>query len=161
MQYKWIMICSLLIASTIASTILLGYSILSEKETDNHQAQQIIWGQSAYQNASRDSYVINSYEINDDILKVEVSYGGGCAAHDFALIALPGFMESSPVAANVLLSHDANNDLCEAWLTEEVRFDLASLKQEWQETYDQESGAIRILLNHGEELPDLEILYEF
>ena len=82
-------------------------------------------------------------------------------AHDFALIALPGFMESSPVAANVLLSHDANNDLCEAWLTEELRFDLSSLKEAWQETYDQDSGAIRILLNHGEELPDLEILYEF
>jgi hypothetical protein len=161
MQYKWIMICSLLIASTIASTILLGYSILSEKETDTYEAQQIIWGQSAYQNASRDPYVINSYEINDDILKVEVSFGGGCAAHDFTLIALPGFMESSPVAANVLLSHDANNDLCEAWLTEELRFDLASLKEAWQETYDQESGTIRILLNHGEELPGLEILYEF
>jgi hypothetical protein len=161
MQYKWILICSLLIAVTIASTILLGYSILSENETDKQQAQQIIWGQSAYQNASRDPYVINSYEINDDILKVEVSFGGGCRAHDFAFIALPGFMESSPVAANVLLSHDANNDLCEAWLTEDLRFDLSSLKQEWQETYDQKSGAVRILLNHGEELPDVEILYEF
>ena len=161
MQFKWIMICSLLIAVTIASTILLGYSILSEEESDTHSAQQIIWGQSAYENASRDPYLINSYEINGDILKVQVSFGGGCRAHDFTLIALPGFMESSPVAANVLLSHDANNDLCEAWLTDELRFDLSSLKHEWQEAYDQESGAIRILLNHGEELPDLEILYEF
>lgn len=155
------MLFSLLIAVTIASTILLGYSILSENESDDHSAQQIIWGQSAYDDASRDPYVINRYEINDDILKVEVSFGGGCAAHDFTLIALPGFMESSPVAANVLLSHNANHDVCEAWLTEALRFDLSSLKEEWQETYDQESGAIRILLNHGEELPELEILYEF
>ncbi|MHA2232590.1 MAG: hypothetical protein ACXAB4_08855 [Candidatus Hodarchaeales archaeon] len=131
------------------------------EDNDEDQVPGLIWGRAAYENAPRDPYTINRAKIDNDILHVEVSFGGGCKAHNFTLIVLSGFGESLPVAANALLSHDGNNDLCEAWLTKELRFDLSSLKEEWQHTYEQESGAIRILLNPAEDLPFLEILYEF
>ncbi|MFQ5979952.1 MAG: hypothetical protein ACE5OZ_17615 [Candidatus Heimdallarchaeota archaeon] len=160
MQYKWIILSGLVIAFIVTSTALLSFSLLTD-DKDEDQVSGLIWGQSAYENAPRDPYTINNAKIDNDIMYIEVSFGGGCKAHNFTLIVLSGFGESLPVAANALLSHDGNNDSCEAWLTKELRFDLSSLKEEYQNTYGQESGAIRILLNPEGDLPFLEILYEF
>lgn len=112
-----------------------------------------------YENLSNypnNSYTINSVKINRDILTIEVQYGGGCKEHVFSLFGSPAFMKSNPVQIDVMLSHNANNDMCKALITEELSFDLSPLKELWQENYG-ESGTIIISLDGFDEV----ISYEF
>ena len=104
-----------------------------------------------------DRYVLNAATITDDTLTVNVSYGGGCRTHQFTLVASESFMESSPVQLHVSLAHNANNDLCRAWLTEDYRFDLALIKAMFQESYRQKVGTIILRLKDTPE----ELVYEF
>ena len=55
----------------------------------------------------------------------------------------------------VSIAHDANGDLCEAYLTESYVFDLGPIKTLYRETYRRESGSIVLLLE------DTEGVYEF
>ena len=57
----------------------------------------------------------------------------------------------------VLLSHEDNDDPCEAWITEEMVFNLLPLKKAWQEQYNEMSGTIIINLEGWEE----QITYDF
>jgi hypothetical protein len=72
---------------------------------------------------------INSVELNKDLLGFSVSYSGGCKEHKIELFALKGIAKSNPPQATVLLSHNANNDMCEAYLTKKIFFDLTPLKE--------------------------------
>ena len=82
--------------------------------------------------------------IEGDELVLEVSFAGGCQPHDFDLFWQPGFEESNPVQATVHLAHDGHGDMCEALLTETVRFDLAPLRDAWQEMYGPGEGTIEV-----------------
>ena len=118
--------------------------------------QDIIIGDSYYQNASRDPVTINNVKNCDNILHVNVSYSGGCKEHEFQLIA-SSFMESEPVQVNVLLSHEDNDDPCEMWITENLDFNLVPLKKSWQHSYQERSGTIVMNIEGWEE----SIYYEF
>jgi len=74
-----------------------------------------------------DPFNILSGEIIDDCLKIKVSYGGGCEKHDFSLYYehLP---QLSAYSGSLLLSHDANGDLCEALINEFLYFDLTGVQ---------------------------------
>ncbi len=96
-------------------------------------------------------YIIDPYTVNDvymigDALKLNVSYGGGCEEHKFALQAYNYFLESIPVQADILLSHDSNGDLCEAYLTEDMYFDLTLLKNEFNKAYPNAADK-KVILN--------------
>ncbi|MCB9746660.1 MAG: hypothetical protein H6740_29060 [Alphaproteobacteria bacterium] len=88
--------------------------------------------------------------VSGDSLEVDVAFGGGCEAHDFA-ICWPdqAFLESEPVQVNLEIWHDANGDGCEAYLRETIMADLSGLKQSWMDAYQQSSGTI--LINIGGE----------
>lgn len=164
-------IYGLVMVAIIMTGAVIGARVLSlDKPTMNNKIKDdnpnsdvstptdlIIVDENYYQEAPRDPNTINSVELEEDILKLSVSYGGGCKEHEFALIITNNFMESNPVQINVLLSHNANDDLCEAYLTEELLFDLTPLKETWQQTYQQESGTIIIWLDGLEE----SIVYDF
>ena len=94
-----------------------------------------------------DDYVLNAAEIASNTLTLNVSYGGGCATHQFTLVASESFMESSPVQLAVSLAHDANGDPCEAWLTRDYEFDLRAIRDRYRESYGQGAGIILLLLN--------------
>ena len=100
---------------------------------------------------------INEIRIEGDLLQLTVSYSGGCEEHVFELIGTKNFMESEPVQVNIRLSHNANNDPCDALITEELIFNLSPLKEAWQDAYQQESGTIIINLEGFDE----SISYEF
>jgi len=72
---------------------------------------------------------INSVELTKDLLGFSVSYSGGCKEHKIELFALKAIAKSNPPQVTVLLSHDANNDMCEAYLTKKIFFDLTPLKE--------------------------------
>ena len=77
----------------------------------------------------RDAFQIQEAGVASDLLQVELSYGGGCRTHDVKGVAWGGWMESNPVQVRLFLSHEDFDDPCDAWITEDRRFDLGPLKK--------------------------------
>lgn len=109
-------------------------------------------------NWGTDDYALNAATLVGDTLTLNVSYSGGCERHDFTLVAAQEFMESDPVQLRVTLAHDANNDACEAYPTEDYHFDLGAIKTLYQEAYRQKAGTIVLRLAGA---PDKQIVYEW
>ena len=105
-----------------------------------------------------DEYTLNSATITDDTLNISVSYSGGCEDHQFTLVASDTFLESFPVQLHAFIAHNANGDTCEAYPTENYRFDLTPIKTMYQEAYRQEAGTLILRLKDA---PDGELVYEF
>ncbi len=105
--------------------------------------------------------------IENDTLSLTVSYGGGCEAHDFTLVTDGSFMESDPVQLAVTLTHNANDDPCEAYLTDRYVFDLAPIKTRYQEAYGTDEGSVILHLwhlphpRHSGTPGSLELVYDF
>jgi hypothetical protein len=93
-----------------------------------------------------DAVTLNSSEIVGSLLSLDVSYGGGCQTHHLDLVAWGGWQESEPVQVRVLLAHDAHNDMCEAWLTETLRFDLGTLRRAYESAYGSSADGQGIVL---------------
>ena len=75
-----------------------------------------------------DPYTINNVSLTDENeLKLNVSYSGGCSEHEFELMQDPIFCGTPPIFICIKLNHNANNDLCEALLTKEVCFDISAI----------------------------------
>ncbi len=75
----------------------------------------------------KDAFRIDSVYVRGDLLHVFVSYGGGCKEHDFQLYSTTGIYLSLPPQGDVYLGHDGHGDMCEAYLSEELIFDLTPL----------------------------------
>ncbi len=120
------------------------------------EKMDIIIDDNDYKNAARDPFVFNNVTLNSNLLFLNVSYSGGCKEHIFRLIA-SSFMESYPVQVNVVLSHKDNDDPCDAWITEELIFNLLPLKNTYQKQYMETSGKIILNLEGWEK----SITYEF
>ena len=106
----------------------------------------------------RDPFVLNDAAIAGDTLSLNLSYAGGCARHEFTLVATELFRESDPVQLPVSLAHDANGDSCEAWLTEDYEFDLSLLRDRYRRAYGDGPGRMVLLL---EGIPGGALLYVF
>ena len=81
---------------------------------------------------SMDLYGINEVEVAGNQLLINVSYGGGCEEHYFNLIldtASP--IDGGGQQIDVLhLSHNANNDTCNAQIVEhQLCFDISNFRQ--------------------------------
>ena len=101
------------------------------------------WGSDDYEIETGDG---QAPVMEDDTLTLMVSYGGGCEDHDVTLVASDEFLASDPVQLDVALAHDANGDLCEAYLTDTYDFDLTPIKDLYREAYQEDSGTIVLLL---------------
>ncbi|MEW6652714.1 MAG: hypothetical protein AB1394_04500 [Bacteroidota bacterium] len=77
----------------------------------------------------KDALAINSASIEEDELVMSVSYSGGCANHIIDLYSYTGILKSNPPQMNLIISHNANNDMCEAYITKTFRFDLRKIKE--------------------------------
>lgn len=77
----------------------------------------------------KDALAVNSAVIENNELVMSVSYSGGCATHLIDLYAYTGILKSNPPQMNLVLSHNANNDMCEAYITKTIRFDLNKIKE--------------------------------
>ncbi len=83
----------------------------------------------------RDPYALGEVTVTGRVLSAEVSYGGGCGEHRMDLVAWGGWLESSPVQINALLSHDDGDDPCDAVVSEERSFSLEPLVRAYEEAY--------------------------
>jgi hypothetical protein len=75
-----------------------------------------------------DSYSLGeSMTIEAKTLRVTVSYGGGCEDHEFAACWDGTILESNPSQLTLTLAHDANDDLCDAFVTRDLFIDISAL----------------------------------
>ena len=74
-----------------------------------------------------DSFTINSANKDGDILEVSVSYSGGCLQHSFEVIWDGIVYTDPPCYMNLIITHNSNNDTCEALITETISINLKDL----------------------------------
>ena len=118
----------------------------------------VLFGPTADQET--DPFTLNAAAVSGNILTVSVSYSGGCRSHLFVLTAADSFRESSPVQLPMVLTHDANEDPCEAYPTRQLRFDLAPIRERYRAAYGQDSGTV-LLLFHPAPAADQPLVYQF
>lgn len=79
---------------------------------------------------------LNSVSLRGKTLTLNISHSGGCAEHTYELFMSPAvFMESFPVQANLYLRHDDHGDLCEAYLSKDISFDITPIIDSYRESY--------------------------
>ena len=105
-----------------------------------------------------DDHVLNAASIAGDTLTISVSYGGGCETHEFTLVISASFIESSPAQLSTVLTHEANDDPCEAWLTQSYTFDLSIVRTRYREAFGPGAGTVVLQLDS---VPDGHLVYEF
>lgn len=97
-----------------------------------------------------DDWELAEGALDGDTLALTVQYAGGCRDHEFRLLAvddwipLPDAGPTPTVGVPLLLSHDADDDPCEAWLTTTLRFGLDPLRDAYRDAYG--DGLARLLL---------------
>lgn len=110
----------------------------------------------------KDALAVNSAVIENNELVVSVSYSGGCASHLIELYAYTGILKSNPPQMNLVLSHNANNDMCEAYITKTIRFDLTKIKEYLG---GQVGGAGTVILNvngtDGKPIKQSPLVYKY
>lgn len=110
----------------VLSTSFLGCS----KDNDDNTICEFatIISSEAYENAPSDVLTINSLEINDNCLKINFS-SGGCNGNswEIKLIDSEAILESNPPQRNLRLSLK-NEELCYAYITKELTFDISNLR---------------------------------
>jgi hypothetical protein len=96
---------------------------------------------------SGDPVDVNRFLMQGNTLVLQVAYGGGCKDHTFSLCYGPEFGESYPVQTTLRLVHDAHGDTCEAYPSQELRFDLTPLAAAYERSYRSSAG--QISTNYG------------
>jgi len=94
-----------------------------------------------------DPFSIIAAEIVGDQLNTTVSYSGGCAEHTFNICSDGMWAESRPVQTTVTIKHTDPGDVCDAVPSEDVTFDLLSLRQDYAAMYGAGPGTITINLD--------------
>jgi len=75
-----------------------------------------------------DLFDLLSADIEGDILLLKVAYSGGCREHVFSFHSNGPVIKTLPPGADLIIYHDANNDTCEAWITEDLEVDLSPVR---------------------------------
>ncbi len=77
-----------------------------------------------------DPITIVKAEVVGDCIEIEYEYGGGCAQHEVTLEKHPLFCGTPPIPPAMLeLTHEANDDACQALVREKKSFDLTNLRE--------------------------------
>lgn len=107
--------------------------------------------------ARGDDIQLNKLSIRDHLLTMNVSYSGGCRAHEFNLIGDTAlFIEGGSVSDQVILTHNANGDNCESYITEDISFDLNPLRETYLKTVgsDEKTGAVELQITVPASIPE-------
>ena len=92
-----------------------------------------------------DPFTFQDVGFDGDKLIAIVSYSGGCEDHVFTACVSP-FDVADPGLVGIVITHEANNDMCEAVITETLTIDLEPLKKEWIAQTGQEHADIPIYI---------------
>ena len=122
-----------LAAATVATT---GCDLLSASEPDAPEVQIVEGFPHILPDSIRqDSFRIDTASVDGDLLRLDVSYEGGCenAEHSFELYTTNVLEKTNPPKAPTWLLHDADGDSCGETIQETLSFDLSPLKELWWE----------------------------
>jgi len=75
-----------------------------------------------------DEFDLKAVRIEGDELVMSVSYAGGCAEHAFSYYTNGAVLKTNPPGADIIIRHDGNGDSCEAYLSEDLRINLKSIR---------------------------------
>ena len=128
----------------VFAIVLFAFGCSGEQRLMTKPAPVVVGGD----DRQSDAFQLGSAAIEEDLLVAEVSYSGGCRKHEFVLLASRTFeVMSGSVQLEVTLIHDANDDSCEAYLTEHLGFDLRPISRRYRETYNRDSGTVYLRLD--------------
>lgn len=139
-----------------------GYVTVASPCEQAERGGNVVVGENGLDDTSEwgtDSYQLGQAAVVSDTLGATVSFGGGCRMHEFTLVLSNAFMMTDPVRLRATLAHNANDDPCEAWLTEDIVFDLAPVREMYGDHGSQGGSVILILC--AVDGTQLELLYEF
>lgn len=85
---------------------------------------------SNYDSLSRDPVYIQEAFVDGNCIEILVSYSGGCEDHTIDLARMHPWQGNVSTIPTFEIRHNANGDLCEAYFTKELRYDLTALKEE-------------------------------
>ncbi|TNJ44136.1 hypothetical protein KFZ70_04045 [Tamlana fucoidanivorans] len=139
----------------VLTLFLIGITFLScsNDDDDNEDSTncdfKTIISATQYENAPSDELTINSLEINGNCMTINFS-AGGCNGNtwEVELIDSGATLKSYPPQRNLRLSLK-NEELCEAYITKELTFDISNLQD----------GGGKVQLNVINS--DKSILYEY
>jgi hypothetical protein len=85
-----------------------------------------------------DPYQIHTVEIKNNVLWIDVSYGGGCKDHEFQMFYAISNVDRTDnddlpyqiLERRLTLTHNANKDRCRSIVREKLRFDLSNVKSD-------------------------------
>lgn len=73
-----------------------------------------------------DDFALNSASLRGEYIYVEVGYSGGCEKHEF-ILSMPSQIITLGGPVPLHLAHNSKGDMCEAYITEELVFDLGDV----------------------------------
>lgn len=80
---------------------------------------------------------VSAVKIEGNCLRLTLQYSGGCAEHEIELVLMVPECGTPPLPPPAfLIGHDANGDMCEAWITKEYSFDISGLREEGKSKTD-------------------------
>jgi len=84
-----------------------------------------------------DPFVVQAVKIEGDCLRLTLQYSGGCKEHEVNLVLMIPECGTPPLPPPTFeISHDANGDSCEAWITKEYSFDISGIREEGKSKTD-------------------------
>lgn len=89
-----------------------------------------------YDSLKRDPVIVHEAFVDGDCLNIKLSYSGGCREHTIDLARMnQWYANGNSNIPTFEIRHNANDDLCEALFTKELRFDLTPLKVEGKDEF--------------------------
>lgn len=128
---------------------LITFQFCNKDDNSINCDKQVVISSDEYDSAPNDQLTINNLELNDDCLKINFS-SSGCSGETWQLKLIDSevVLYSNPPQRNLRLSLK-NEELCEAYITKELTFDVKELQV----------NGNQILLNITNS--DDQILYEY
>jgi hypothetical protein len=120
-------LAAVLLGSTLSACSLIDNQ--SSGSSNTSQSSKVLIVDRNVEKYSMDAVMIKDASVIGDSLTMLVSFSGGCKPHDFKVVWDGAMMKSLPGQINVVLSHNANDDMCEALLTQDVTVSLAPIRQ--------------------------------
>lgn len=112
----------------------------SKDPSDEDAIQQALIGDL---NQASDPITIQEAVLSGNILKLTITYGGGCQEHAFSLVGSAAISKSLPPRRAIKLIHHSMGDNCKKLVTEKLYFSLNEL------AYKKEPGSTIFLDLNG------------
>ena len=128
MMTRWTCLCIALFVLGLSGCDLFG------PEPNPQPTDQVVVVEDPFDASfPMDPIVVDSAWVANDSLYLNVGHSGGCADHEYRLYGAQALSPLTifPPQGSVVLSHDANGDMCEAYLTPQLRFDLTPVLEAW------------------------------